>query len=210
MKRLMLIRHPEVLDAEKLRFFGATDVPLSQLGYKQAEQLADFLSQRRVKAVYCSQLQRAKHTAQLAADRLELTINIIPELQEINCGRWEGNSYQEIVNDDEQLYQDWLKMEPGFRFPEGESLAEFNKRVMQEYNRILSTSIETQAGELIVIVAHGGVIKLILANLLGIKWGQVNCIKQDFGALNIIEYQDGYGVLRLMNDTCYLDGKCRD
>jgi alpha-ribazole phosphatase len=210
MKRLMLIRHPEVLAAEKLKFFGATDVSLSRHGYKQAQRLADFLSKRRVNAVYCSPLQRAKHTAQLIADRFKLKTQIIPELREINFGRWEGNSYHEIINDDPQLYQDWLKMEPEFRFPEGESLAEFYQRVMQEYNRILSTDLKTQAGELIVMVAHGGVIKLILADLLGIQWGGVNSLKQDFGALNILEYQDGYGVVRLMNDTCYLEGTCRD
>ncbi len=209
MKRLMLIRHPEIADAEQLKYFGATDVRLSQHGYKQAERLADFLSKRQVKAVYCSPLQRAKYTAQLIADKSGLTINIIPELKEINFGRWEGNSYQEILSVDEQLCREWLEMKPEFRFPAGESLAEFYQRVIQEYNRILSTDLETQAGELIVVVAHGGVIRLILADLLDINWGRVNCIKQDFGALNIIEYHDDCGLLRLLNDTCYLDGKCR-
>jgi broad specificity phosphatase PhoE len=210
MKRLMLIRHPEVLEAEKLKFFGATDVPLSQHGYRQAECLASYLSKRQVSAVYCSPLHRAKYTAQRIAETCKLTPTIIQALKEINFGHWEGSSYYDIIGDDEQLYRNWLKMEPEFRFPGGESLAEFHQRVMPEYKRIVASDLETQDGALIVVVVHGGVIKLILAELLGIHWGGVNSIKQDFGALNILEYHNGYGVVRLMNDTCYLDGLCRD
>jgi broad specificity phosphatase PhoE len=209
MKRLALIRHPEVVDAERLRYFGVTDVALSKQGHRQAERLADFLRHWRIRAVYCSHLQRARYPAQLIAERFGLEVNITPELREVNFGRWEGSSYQQMLNDDEQLYREWLSMSPGFRFPDGESLAEFYQRIMREYNRILASEVDTRDGELIVVVTHGGVIKLILADLLGIDWGRVNCIRQDFGALNIIEHQDGYGVVRLMNDTCYLEPLCR-
>jgi broad specificity phosphatase PhoE len=205
MKRLVLIRHPEIAGAEQLKYFGNTDVALSEQGQKQAECLADFLSRRRVKAVYCSNLQRARYPAQLVAERFNLSINIVSGLRELNFGRWEGKTFQEMLEDDEQLCRAWFNMEPGYRLPGGESLGEFYQRIMQEYNNILADGVHTQDGELIVILTHGGVIKFILADLLGLQWGKVNCIKQDFGALNLIEYQNGHGVLRLMNDTCYLE-----
>ncbi len=208
MKKIMLIRHPEIEDAKQLKYFGITDVALSEQGYKQAERLAEFLSNKQVKTVYSSHLHRAKHTAQLVADKLNLPLNVTPELREVNFGRWEGNSYQEMIDNDEGLYQAWLGMSPEFRFPEGESLGEFYQRVTKEYERILADNNDTQDGELIVIVAHGGVIKLLLADLLGIEWGKVNSIKQDFGALNIIEHYDSHSILRQMNDTCYLNGLC--
>jgi broad specificity phosphatase PhoE len=205
MKRILLIRHPEIAGAEQLRYFGNTDVELSERGYKQAEQMLKYLSPRKVKSVYCSQLQRAKHPAQLLAEKLKLKLNVVPGLCEVNFGRWEGKSFQEMLDEDENLYRAWLGMAPEFGFPEGETLGEFYRRVMREYNNILSAdNNHPQSEGLDVLLTHGGVIKLILADLLGIEWGKVNNIKQDFGALNLIEYKDGYGVLRLMNDTCYL------
>lgn len=207
MRKVMLIRHPEIEGAKLFKYFGITDVALSKQGYKQAECLAGFLSHQPVKTVYSSHLQRAKYTAQLIADKFGLSLNVTPELREIDFGRWEGNSYQEMIDDDERLYQAWLDMSPEFCFPEGESLGEFYHRVTKEYKRILADNADTQDEELIVIVSHGGVIKLLLADMLGIEWGKVNSIKQDFGALNIIEHQNGYNVLQRMNDTCYLAGK---
>ncbi len=204
MKKIMLIRHPEIQDADKLKYFGNTDIPLSKTGYTQAHDLCKFLSRRQIENIYCSHLQRTKYPAGLLSNKFDLPVNITPQLGEVNFGRWEGKSFAEMMSDNKQLFSDWWDMKPDFRFPDGERLADFYNRITAKYKRIVDSTPDTDNGEFTVIITHGGVIKLLLAELLQLSWDRINFIKLDFGALNIIEYQNGYAVLRLLNDTCYL------
>ena len=201
MRHVFLIRHPEIMQAEAKRYYGVTDVDLSQRGEEQAQLLADHLSsQPAIETVFSSHLKRTQRPAGLLAQRLKIFHRIEPDLGEINFGSWEGLAFQEMLGRDPQLYRDWLRMAPNFGFPQGESLAQFQQRVIPAYKRI---ALDGNDGASAAVFTHGGVIKLILADLLVIPWGQVNCLRQSFGAVNIIDYQDGVGVLQLMNDTCY-------
>jgi len=203
MRRIFLIRHTEVADASARRYYGSTDVDLSRRGEQQAQLLADYLALHGIKAVFSSNLKRAKCPAILLAQKLKLDHCIEPGLRELNFGSWEGLSFEEMLERNPQLYQDWMRMSPDFCFPQGESLAQFHQRVMPAFRKIVA---RPDIDSPVAVFTHGGVIKLILAELLGIQWGQVNCLRQSFGAVNIIDYQDGSGVLQLMNDICYLGG----
>ncbi len=202
MKRIFLVRHTEVANTSARRYYGSTDVELSPRGKQQAQLLADYLSLQGIKAVFSSNLKRAKCPANLLARKLKLEHGIEPGLQELNFGSWEGLSFEEMLKRNPQLYQDWMRMSPELCFPEGESLAQFHQRVIPAFKKIVACpDIDSP----VAVFTHGGVIKLILADLMGVPWGQVNCLRQSFGAVNIIDYQDGYGILQLMNDTCYLE-----
>src|SRR6266403_1376493 len=62
--RLYLIRHGEVEGAASGKLLGRTDTPLSQCGLKQSRQLAKNLSAAQLCAIYSSDLQRARLTAE--------------------------------------------------------------------------------------------------------------------------------------------------
>ena len=72
MRALYLVRHGQSVSNAVRRFQGMQDVPLSELGRRQAEALAGALRGRRIAAVYSSPLQRARHTAELAAAMRDL------------------------------------------------------------------------------------------------------------------------------------------
>lgn len=79
----------------------------------------------------------------------------------------------------------------------GESTLEVKERVMEALDEITGN----HKGEHVAIVSHGGVNRIILCHFLGIPIENIFRIEQDYAALNIIEFRDGYPVMKLMNGT---------
>src|SRR6266446_3415619 len=88
--RLYLIRHGEVEGAADGRLLGRTDTPLSKRGLEQARKLAGELSEAQLSAVYSSDLQRARMTAELIAQRGNLKVQESSAWREVDMGEWEG------------------------------------------------------------------------------------------------------------------------
>ena len=86
MSRLILVRHGDTKSNSADRFWGQTDVRLSDSGIKQAEQLRDRLSTEKIDAIYSSNLCRASETARIIAASHQLGIVTCNELREINFG----------------------------------------------------------------------------------------------------------------------------
>jgi len=202
-KRILLVRHPEMEGAESGRYFGRTDVPLTSRGLRQAEALARALASERVGLVYSSPLRRAQAAALLVARRHKAEVRLASGLREIDFGEWEGWTLEEMRRADAGLFEAWLRLAPGFAFPGGESLEGFRRRVLEEYWRILE-AISSADDSSCVIIAHGGVNKVILADILGLPLGRMHTLRQSLGGINIIEYYAETAVISCLNDTCYL------
>ena len=87
--RLLLVRHATA--EGNGRFQGRLDVPLSSAGRRELRLLCEKCSRYPVRAVYSSDLRRARQTADAIARNLGLDVDIRPELREINFGQWEGS-----------------------------------------------------------------------------------------------------------------------
>ena len=185
MKTILLIRHPETIDPA--RFYGSTDVGLSQKGEVQAARLCTRLISEKLNLVYASPMKRALHPAGLICQQGQITLVKETELKEINFGRWEGLTFDAIKkSQDGELLNQWIKEPEDFVFPEGEKVADFVARVKNAFQRIeLDQSFKQKAA----IITHGGVIRVFLCALLQKPLHYLWNIPQSFGAINVIEYR---------------------
>ena len=160
-RRLILIRHGQVEERFEGRFVGSTDAVLSPAGLRQAQDLAAWLAGKQPGACFSSPLRRCTATARAAVAGLSLQPELDPDLREVDFGDWEGLSFSEIAGKDTAAVDRWARFEPGFRFPGGESIDEFTRRINAAVERMAAAPQET-----VVAFTHGGVIRFMLCALL--------------------------------------------
>jgi alpha-ribazole phosphatase len=204
---LYLVRHGETEGAEVKRYKGSIDIPLSERGERQIEQVSAFILKdlqkcseppsppKLPKAVYCSDLQRAIRSAEIIARPYSLDPVIVPSLRERNFGIWEGMSFDEIRKKYPEEFDAWAGNPLRFSPMQGESTFAMKERVIQAFEKI----IVNHKGDSIAIVSHGGVNRIILCHTLGISLENIFRVEQDYAALNILEFRDRYPVVKLMN-----------
>ena len=175
-----LVRHGQVENHAAGVYNGQNDVAITDEGRRQMRAVLERLRGREVRAVYCSDLSRA-----------------LPGLRERHFGAWEGLTYDQIRRQDPELFEFWRKDVTGVRPPGGgESSEDLLERVLATYLPL----VDRHRGEEIVVVAHGGVNRLILAHALHLEVRYVFHMAQSFGCLNIVDYHDGgFAEVRLIN-----------
>ena len=194
--RVYLMRHGEVANSGEKRYNGHIDVDITDRGVDQMHRLAGLLEGKPISAVYSSDLIRSVKGAKIISDRLGLTPTPIRTLRERSVGKWEGLTAEEIKERYPDDYTAWRADLLNFRPPEGECLLDVRDRIIPEYRRIVSS----HAGAEIAMLLHGGVNRVILAEVLGLPPLNLFRIDQSFGALNIIDhYEDGAAVVKLVN-----------
>mgnify|MGYP001153685010 CR=1 FL=1 len=199
MTKVYLVRHGETEWNAKGKYLGLTDIPLNGNGERQAKALSSFLSKERIDAIYSSALTRTIQTARIIAEPHGLKVSKIPGLNEIDFGEWDGLTYFEIKDKYSNLADDWLNKTSEVQIPDGESWEDFKTRVLSGLRKILNENENKN----ILVVSHGGPIKAIISEVLGLNLTSFWKIKQDRGALNVVEFFDGGATLTLLNDTCY-------
>ena len=189
-KTLLLVRHGRIGDSFEGRFVGSTDVPLAADSGTEIEALARHLCVQKPSRCICSPLKRARQTAEILAKAMGLTIEADPDLREVDFGRWEGLSFEEISASDPEMVKRWASWDEDFAFPEGESIREFLMRVRSAGDRMVADSDET-----ILAVTHGGFIRAMICHLLGLSDRQYVMFDVKRASLTTIEVIDGRGVL---------------
>lgn len=192
--RLYLIRHGEVEAAASGTLLGRTDTPLSERGLEQSRQLAEGLSTARLSAVYSSDLQRARMTAEIIAQR-NLKVQQSSAWREIDMGEWEGRTLAALHEEAPGLVAQLFADPASFEYPSGESFAAFTARVQTPLDQLL---IAHRNGE-VALVAHGGVCRAIMGSVLGMPAHNWLRLAQDYGCLNVIDWYHGNPVLQLSN-----------
>ena len=135
--RITLVRHGETTGQSSVRYFGATDVPLSDLGREQMRRVRDVLAGEPFDAVFSSRLRRSREGAKLvAAGRAVVTP--MAEFDEVNFGRWEGWTREEIAQRDPEQYRAWQQNGHAFSYPDGESRPAFRVRVARGLSLVLN------------------------------------------------------------------------
>lgn len=170
MRRLLLARHGQSVSNAVRRFQGVQDVPLSELGRRQAEALARALRSRRIAAVYSSPLERARHTAELAAAALQAPLRHVDDLRELSLGEWEGCTVEEVQARPGNPYACWVRDPVGSLPPGAEPLAEVQGRVVRALADIEHAHPN---GDDVLVVCHGGVISAYLAHCLGLPLSSI-------------------------------------
>ena len=202
MTKVFLIRHGETTDEETGRVFkGVTDIPLSTKGLTRMKKAGEYLSSFKLDAVYTSALSRCITSGTFIASHHGLEVKIEPQLNEIHFGAWEGQTFEEIKKSYPSELKAWLADLENESPPNGELLADAQKRVVGAFERIVTK----HNGECCAIVAHSGTLRLILCHVLELRLSNMFKLAQDNGCIDIIDFHKNLNpVISLINFSMYL------
>jgi len=203
--KLLLVRHGETDRNSAERYWGRTDVGLGPLGLRQAEQLRDRLAVEKIDFIYSSTLRRAVLTAQTLASLHNLPVVGCPELREIDFGSIEGLNFSEVEAQFPQVAQMWVNNYTELVYPEGEGLSQLEIRIAGFKKRLDNFSPE----QTVLIVAHSGVLRSLICQLLKLDLASRWKIRIDLASLSIVDTYDQTAILSLLNDTSHLLDRCK-
>ncbi|MHB8855280.1 MAG: histidine phosphatase family protein [Bellilinea sp.] len=190
MTLLLLIRHGENDVMQRHLTGRAPGVSLNGKGRQQAELLADALIHAPLKAVYSSPLERAIETAEPLALSRHLSVQVRPNLIEVDYGGFQGRTYKQLGR--LKLWKALLERPSQIRFPGGETMAEVQQRVVADLDTLarewLTTDVDGKSEEhLIAIVAHADVIRLALAHYLNMALDDFLRLTVNPASLSIVQ-----------------------
>jgi probable phosphoglycerate mutase len=159
---LLLIRHA-LTDFTGKRLSGSTPgIHLSAEGKAQAEHLAERVSTLPISALYASPLERCTETALAIGAGRGLTVQALPELEEVGYGRWTGRPLAQLART--ALWKKVQHSPSSVRFPGGETLSEVQRRAVTALDGIA----ERHPRATVAAVTHADVIRLTLAHYAGV------------------------------------------
>jgi len=194
--RLILIRHGEPEAYTRGRCYGKLDVGLSNLGREQISSVARRLKKTPLSAVYSSPRQRAYESAKIIAVEHNLDVSTDPRLCEIDFGEFEGLTYDEAAERYPEEYRAWMEQPTEVTFPGGESFTVVRERV----RRCVEGLHSSHSGQIVAVISHGGVNRVILAEALHLESKYVFRLDQSYASVSIIDYYDQTPVVRLVNN----------
>ncbi len=199
MTAIILARHGETEWNVAEVFRGRIDIELNQTGMKQAELLAEYLSDAEIDAIYSSPLKRALKTAEVIASYHKLNVEIVPGLIDFDYGKWQGLTHQEVKDKYKELYRAWIKNPHQVKMPAGESLDDVGKRAMGVMGNVIAKYKGTVA-----LVSHRVVNKVLICALLGLDNSHFWNIRQDTCGITTFTYETERFILTGHNNTSYL------
>jgi probable phosphoglycerate mutase len=157
---LVTWRHGQTTYNVERRFQGQSDVPLNEVGLRQAAEAAPYLAALRPSAIYSSDLSRASVTADALARLTGLTVQLDKDLRERAGGSWEGLTEVEIRERFPAERATWTP-------PDGEPAQAVADRASAALERIAAAA---PGGSTTVVVSHGAALGMAIARLLQIPW----------------------------------------
>lgn len=152
------IRHGEISETQNGAYIGVTDVSLSEKGRQELKELDRNYRYPYAPVLFSSPLKRCIETCEIIYPGKEPII--VEELSEMNFGLWEGKTAEDLKNHPD--FNKWLSGDTSVKPPEGESSADFTRRICLMFQKIVEGLISTGHTEA-VIVTHGGVIMTLMA-----------------------------------------------
>jgi probable phosphoglycerate mutase len=160
---IYLSRHCKTAWNVEGRLQGTIDLPLAEIGIKQAIANVALIRDLGVRRIACSTARRAYETARLYADSLGLPIHNTPGLRELDHGKWEGRKTEELLLDPDSGYANWLS-DPGcVGIPGGSESVRAAQQRVAEAVRDAALSFR---GESVLIVGHKHIDALLMCALL--------------------------------------------
>ncbi len=182
MALILLVRHGQNEWVKERRLAGWTPgVHLNDEGRQEVKALASRLSSLPIKMFYSSPLDRCLETSEILAEPNAVKVESIIDLGEVRYGKWEGKKLKKLA----RKKRKWRLVQhyPGrFRFPDGESFMEVQTRAVKIIERISLLHNK----EIISVVSHADVIKLVLAHYLGMHIDLFQRISVSTASLSIL------------------------
>ncbi|MDA1036260.1 MAG: histidine phosphatase family protein [Chloroflexi bacterium] len=205
MARWYLVRHGETQWNADERIQGQTDVPLHDGGRREAALTGKRLSDTRFAAVYASDLGRTQETARIivGAQSAQPTLEIATSelLREVGYGIFEGLTWTEIREQDPRMKERQFVRDLDFAPEQGESF----RQVLARTGGFARTLVERHENDDLLIVAHGGSLRALAINILGLHHDDFWKLRGLNPASISIVFQDGHTpALTSWNDVGHL------
>jgi len=205
MTHLILMRHGHVEGIYPERFRGLAEIPLSPLGIRQAEALAERVSVRYAPvALYTSPAQRTIATALPISRITNIASQPLMGLKDLDYGEWQGLTHEEVKQRCPELYGKWKNRPHVVRFPGGESLQDVVARTADVVREMLVRHPEE--ADHVLLLAHDSVNRVILLQLLDQPLSAYWRLEQSPCGINEIVIDKQKIIIRHMNETCHLEG----
>ncbi len=198
---LYCVRHGESIYNAEGRIQGQSDIPLSELGRRQSEAVAQALAGLPVEAVYSSPLRRAMETAELIAAALGLEIQTDPRLKEINAGIFQDRLRSELAALYPEELARWTSGDPDFVIPGGESRRGLARRGRDGFESIFRSGHGHG-----VVVAHGRLLSVTLKELVDFAPGQQPFALHNGSITKLAVDGDGRAQILSLNAVDHLRG----
>ena len=199
--RLIIVRHGESEWNCIGRYQGHRDAPLSLLGLRQAEALANRLRHEPIDLIFTSPLQRAAKTAEaIARFHPSVPFEYASAIMEINHGDWEGLLTEEVIARYGDGLREWRAHPTRVQMPNGESFSNILKRVLDFKEHLQKQHSERN----ILISTHDVVVKILVADALGMNMDRINRIWVTNASISVIEYDEDLPYLVSLSEACHL------
>ena len=198
--RFIVVRHGETAWNAQGRIQGHLDSPLNEEGLVQALLLGERLGAESFDRFYCSDLGRARQTAQPIADRTGKAPVTTAALRERNLGVFQGLSGAESEQAYPDEYHRFRQRDPDHAMPGGESIRELYQRV----TTCFETLAAEHAGERIVVVTHGGVLDALHRHVKGIPLEHPRDFPTYNASLNWLRHEGGEWQIERWGDISHL------
>ncbi|MFA9376514.1 MAG: histidine phosphatase family protein [Lachnotalea sp.] len=152
---LFFIRHGQTDWNQNNKIQGSQDIELNAAGIEQAENLNNKIKELNYKfsKIYTSKQKRAFKTASILSQKTNIDFIPIEGIEEINFGKWEGMSWENVENQFPTEYKKWSNNRGYAKPPEGESYQDLLERVLVTIHNIIEENSNNVA-----IVTHSAVI----------------------------------------------------
>jgi len=205
MIRLILIRHGQTAWNAQKRYQGQSDVPLDQTGLAQANALATHFAEDRPDAIYSSDLQRARNTAEVIASAAGLQISMDVRLRESAFGSWEGMTYSEIQERWPEEYKAWQNDPLTWFPPGGETLEQVTGRLSSFMSDLhVNHTRQNHTQQKIMVVAHGGSLRALICHAMKLPSHTFWRMSLDSGSVSELRLYSDTAVLTLFNDRHFV------
>lgn len=199
--RLIIVRHGESEWNRIHRYQGQLDAPLSELGLRQAAALAERLKAERIHHIYTSRLQRAARTAEaIAAHHPGVPFTSSDALLEIDHGEWQGKYADEILAQYAEGLAEWRAHPTRSQMPGGESFSNVLKRTLDFREHLCAV----HADQTVLVSTHDVVVKILVADALGMNMDRINRIWVTNASISVIEYGEDLPYLVSLSEACHL------
>jgi alpha-ribazole phosphatase len=179
---IYLLRHGEIETDGQWRYVGQSDIPLTSKGEAQARYWRKTFAGIPFDRIYASDLGRTRRSAEIIAKGRQLEVRMEPDLREIQLGLWDGLTRSEVASRFPGEFEKRGTDLPNLRPKNGESFSDLSRRVVPVFERIAGERVN-----MILIVAHAGVNRVILCHVLGMPLANLMRLEQGYSALNIVK-----------------------
>lgn len=201
MTRIILTRHGHVDWIAPERFRGRAELPLSDLGKRQAEAVAGRIAETwRPEVIYTSPLSRCRDTGAAIARATGAPAQALEGLADTDYGQWQGLTHDEVRARWPDEHRLWLESPEMAAIPDGESLAD----VLSRGTKMLGEILRRHAGKTLVLVGHDSINRILLLQALGLPLARYWRLKQEPCCLNEMVVENTTFTLHRINETYHL------